>query len=74
MDGPETRLVAFLGFIRMIWVLDCGERGVGLLVFVIGCEGDVVCGVPVFGCDFEGKGEFEERVDGGENGTAFGHG
>lgn len=30
---------------------DGGEVGIGALVGVVGGEGDVVFGVPVFGCD-----------------------
>jgi hypothetical protein len=31
---------------------------------VVGGEGDVVLGVPVFCCDFDGEGQGEEFVDG----------
>jgi hypothetical protein len=41
---------------------------------VVGGERDVVCWVPVFGADFEGEGEGEEVVDGGDYGAAIGDG
>lgn len=41
---------------------------------MVGREGDVVCGVPVFGADFEREGEGEEVVDCGDYGAAVGDG
>jgi hypothetical protein len=32
---------------------------------VVGCKGDMIYGVPVFGCDFKNEGKGEEAVDGG---------
>jgi hypothetical protein len=47
---------------------------VGLLPRVRGCEGDVARGMPVFCCDFDGEGECEEMIDGGDDGAAGGYG
>jgi len=43
---------------------DGGEIHVGFFVGVVGGEGDMVCGVPVFCSDFEGEWEGEEFIDG----------
>lgn len=41
---------------------------------MIAGEGDMVCGVPVFGADFEREGEAEEAIDCGDYGAAIGDG
>lgn len=71
MDGPEARFISTSG---VGGVGDGGEVFVGFLVGVVGGEGDVVCGVPVFGGDFEGEGEVEELVDYGNYFAAIGDG
>jgi hypothetical protein len=41
---------------------------------VVGCEGYMVCRMPVFGADFEREGEAEEVVDCWDYGAAIGDG
>lgn len=43
-------------------------------VWMVGGEGDVVGGVPVAGCEFEGEGQGEEGVDCGGDVSAVGDG
>lgn len=70
MYWPKTSFVGLRG----IGGVDNGsEIHVGFFVGVIGGEGDVVCGVPVFGSDFEGEGEGEELVDDGYDVASTGH-
>ena len=40
---------------------------------MIRCEGDVVCGMPVFSCDLDDEGQVEEFVHGGDYVAAVGH-
>jgi hypothetical protein len=62
VDWPEA---SFVGLRGIGGIDDGGEIHVGFFVGVVGGEGDVVCGVPVFCSDFEGEGEGEEFVDRG---------
>jgi len=62
VNWPKT---GFVGLRGIGGVDDGGEIHVGFFVDVIGGEGDVVCGMPVFCGDFEGEGEGEEFVDRG---------
>lgn len=69
MVGPESALVR-LGGVRGVG--DGREGGVGLGAGVVGGEGDVIPGVPVFGGDLEGEGVGEEGVDGRDDVAALG--
>ena len=71
MVGPEARLVGLGG---VGGVRDRREVDVGVLGGVVGGEGDVVGWVPVLCGDFEGEGEGEEGVDGGDYIAAVGDG
>lgn len=65
--GPEARLVR-LGCVG--GVRDGRGGSVGALVRVVRGEGDVGCGVPVFGGYFEDEGEGEESVGRGDYGAS----
>jgi hypothetical protein len=69
--GPEARLVRLGG---VGGVCDGREVDVGFLGGVVRGEGDVVCGMPVFGGNFDGEGEREERVYGWDYIAAIGDG
>lgn len=72
MDWPEARFVALFG-VRGIGHAGegCEGRGGGR---VVGCEGNVILRVPVFGADFEVEGEGEEAINDGDYGAAGGDG
>ena len=60
VHGPELRLVRLF---RVRGVCDCRGGDEGRRARVVGCEGDVVGRVVVFGRDFEDEGELEEVVE-----------
>ena len=53
--------------------MDGGEGCIWLGIGMIGREGDVIAGVPVFGCDFFGKGKGEKAIYGMKNVAAIGN-
>lgn len=53
--------------------MDGGEGGVWPSIGMVGCKGDVISRVPVFGCDFENKGKGEKAVDSRKDDAAIGN-
>lgn len=70
MDGPEARGLR-LGWVERVCNGDCRGEGDVVRRDVVRGEGDVVGGVEVLRCDFEGEGEAEEVVHGGDDGAAI---
>lgn len=69
VDGPQRRLVAWLGGVR-----DGGCGRVGLGARMVGGKGDVCWRMPVACGKLDGEGEGEEGVDGGCDGAGVGDG